>query len=323
MYGCYSDVRGADLTNANLSGADARGASFQYAKLTGANLSGANLTNANFAGFHHDYYPIAYTDLSNADLSGADARGATFEHAPLTGANTNHLIQSNGHIAGLNLVAGKSLIVRDYDGNSAASEPTGPLPIVVEQHLMMNSTGTLHLEFDADAWDSTISFAPGISVTRGGTLELAFAPETNLTNQVGRTFDLFDWSGVTPTGTFAVESLYGWDLANLYTTGEVTLLTIPGPQGDYNQNGTVDAADFTIWRDSLGGAGLANRGAGISGPVGPADYNLWKTNFGQSAATSMGIRSGIAPAVPEPTTSILLAVGAICLAVRSPRSNSL
>ena len=30
--------------------------------------------------------------------------------------------------------------------------------------------------FDADAWDSTISFAPGIPVTLGGTLELTFAP---------------------------------------------------------------------------------------------------------------------------------------------------
>ena len=36
----------------------------------------------------------------------------------------------------------------------------------------MDATGTLRLVFDADPWDSTISFAPGIPVARGGTLEL-------------------------------------------------------------------------------------------------------------------------------------------------------
>ena len=83
--------------------------------------------------------------------------------------------------------------------------------------------------FEADAWDSTISFAPGIPVTLGGTLELTFADDVNLASQVGRTFDLFDWTGVNPTGAFAVSSPYVWDLSNLYTTGEVTLTAIPEP----------------------------------------------------------------------------------------------
>ena len=60
-------------------------------------------------------------------------RGANFEYAKLTGAITTNLVQSNGHIAGLNLTAGKSLVVRDYDGNPSASPPISPLPIVVEQ----------------------------------------------------------------------------------------------------------------------------------------------------------------------------------------------
>ena len=51
----------------------------------------------------------------------------------------------------------------------------------------------------------------------------------NLASQVGRTFDLFDWTGVNPTGAFAVSSPYAWDLSNLYTTGEVTLTAVPEP----------------------------------------------------------------------------------------------
>ena len=134
----------------------------------------------------------------------------------LNGANTSNLIQSDGHIAGLDLTAGALLIVRGYDGN-----PPPPLPIGVDQHLAMDATGTLRLVFDADPWDSTISFAPGIPVALGGTLELTFAPGVNVATQSGRTIDLFDWTGVTPTGTFTVSSPYTWNLTNLYTTGEV------------------------------------------------------------------------------------------------------
>jgi predicted outer membrane repeat protein len=53
--------------------------------------------------------------------------------------------------------------------------------------------------------------------------------------------------------------------------------------GDYNQNGFVDAADFTKWRDTLGQhvtpiAGADGDGSGI---VDSADYGLWKSNFGR------------------------------------------
>src|SRR6185295_4583836 len=107
-------------------------------------------------------------------------RGANFQYATMTGANTSNLIQSNAHIAGLVLTAGASLVVRDYDGNPAASPPTGPLSIVVGGHLATLSTGTLRLVFDADPWDSTISFAPRISVALGGALELTFASDVSL-----------------------------------------------------------------------------------------------------------------------------------------------
>jgi hypothetical protein len=89
--------------------------------------------------------------------------------------------------------------------------------------------GGARMVFEADAWDSTISFAPGIPVTLGGTLELAFAADVNPASQVGRTFDLFDWTGVNPTGAFAISSPYAWDLSNLYTTGQVTFTAIPEP----------------------------------------------------------------------------------------------
>src|SRR5262249_4247772 len=141
-----------------------------------------------------------------------------------------NLIRPDGHIDGLDLDVDGLLVVRDYDGNPNSFPPNVPLPITVDQHLAMGPGGTLRMLFEADAWDSTISFAPGIPGTLGGTLELTFADGMDLASQVGRTFHVFNWTGVHPTGAFAVSSPYSWDLSNLYTTGEVTLTAVPEPR---------------------------------------------------------------------------------------------
>ena len=62
-------------------------------------------------------------------------------------------------------------------------------------------------------------------------MELPFAADVSPVSQVGRTFDIFYWTGVTPTGVFAISNPYSWDLSNLYTTGEVTLTAVPEPAG--------------------------------------------------------------------------------------------
>ena len=53
--------------------------------------------------------------------------------------------------------------------------------------------------------------------------------------------------------------------------------------GDFNQNGSVDAADYTVWRDTLGlaGAGLAADG-NLDNAVDVRDYDLWKFHFGET-----------------------------------------
>ena len=88
------------------------------------------------------------------------------------------------------------------------------------------------------------------------------------------------------------------------------LITMPPPMPDYNGNGIVDAADYTVWRDSLGrtGSGLAADGDG-SGAVDQADYSIWKSNFGNHA----GSGSGAAAAVPEPTTLLMFLFGILAI----------
>jgi hypothetical protein len=163
---------------------------------------------------------------AHCDPTAADARGAALFPSD---AVTSNMIQYNGHIHGLDLLGGGRLVVGDYDGGYRIDPFGSPIPITIDQHLAMGPGGTLRMVFEADAWDSTISFAPGIPVTLGGTLELTFANDVNLASQAGRTFDLFDWTGVNPAGAFAISSAYTWDLSNLYTSGQVTLTAIPEP----------------------------------------------------------------------------------------------
>lgn len=73
-----------------------------------------------------------------------------------------------------------------------------------------------------------------------------------------------------------------------------------GLAGDFNQDNTVNLADYTVWRDKLGAAGLPNDNG--LGTVGSAHYDLWKSQFGQSLPGAIAT----AAAVPEPATVCLL-----------------
>jgi uncharacterized protein YjbI with pentapeptide repeats len=227
-------LSGSNLAGGNFAGQNLSGASFGArcgracsisTDLSGATFNHANLTNADFV----------FATLTGADFTAADARGAVFDYyydyreTVPRGAIISNLISADGRIDVLDLDANGMLIIRDYDGDSRPWRLLPPIPLTVDEHLTMGSGGTLRMVFEADAWDSTISFAPGIPVTLGGTLEITFADDVNPTTQLGRTFDLFDWTGVNPTGAFAVSSPYAWDLSNLYTTGQVTLTAIPEP----------------------------------------------------------------------------------------------
>ena len=59
--------------------------------------------------------------------------------------------------------------------------------------------------------------------------------------------------------------------------------------GDFNANGIVDAADYVVWRNSLGvtGSGLAADGNGDN-MVTQLDYAIWKANFGDTAGGDGG-----------------------------------
>ena len=117
---------------------------------------------------------------------------------------------------------------------------------------------------------------------------------------------LGSYGGIASFAEDAAGELYMID----YIRGDVYRIVAAAPQeyGDYNRNGVVDAADYTVWRDSLGqmGAGLAADGNGNS-EIDAGDYAIWAQFFGESL-TAGGQSSGSSVAISEPVTSILLAV---------------
>ncbi|MEM6855626.1 MAG: hypothetical protein AAF593_14560, partial [Planctomycetota bacterium] len=78
-----------------------------------------------------------------------------------------------------------------------------------------------------------------------------------------------------------------------FATLTLDIAAVVALAGDYNLNGEVDAADYTVWADSFGSTtDLAADGNG-DGVVDAADYTIWADNFGAGSATAPAV-------VPEP-----------------------
>ncbi len=111
------------------------------------------------------------------------------------------------------------------------------------------------------------------------------------------------FSGVTTTG--------GGGFGAKYLGNNLMLEVLSGLGGDFNNDGRVDAADYTVWREKVGDpVGTLFNGGG-SGMVGEAQYGLWVTNFGLALPSA-------ASTVPEPTGMLIL-LAACGLAIRSRR----
>jgi hypothetical protein len=69
----------------------------------------------------------------------------------------------------------------------------------------------------------------------------------------------------------------------------------PTLEGDYNNDGSVDAADYVAWRDNPGAHGGD-----------PAGYTTWRTNFGRTSGAAASALGGAAQATPEPATLVMV-----------------
>lgn len=86
--------------------------------------------------------------------------------------------------------------------------------------------------------------------------------------------------------------------------------------GDYNFDGRVDAADYTVWRRDLGSTILAEADGNGNGIVDEADFFVWRASYGQAGGPAAAIAS---LTVPEPTSLLLTLLGGLALLGRRRR----
>jgi uncharacterized protein YjbI with pentapeptide repeats len=210
-------LHGADLTKADLTDARLNNTDFGSAKLTNADLSRANFSSADMFAAALALSECKDADFSGANLESADLRGA--RHMMADSARTAGAIFPDGTVDGLR---GFPFIIRNFDGDE---------PIRIRVTGAMRPLG-INMHLDAGPWGSTIGFEPGIPVVFSGSgLQLAFEDDVDVSAQIGRTFQLFDWTDVAPTGTLQVNSAYTWDTSRLYSDGTVTLVPEPAWAG--------------------------------------------------------------------------------------------
>jgi hypothetical protein len=92
--------------------------------------------------------------------------------------------------------------------------------------------------------------------------------------------------------------------------------------GDYNGDHTVNAADYTVWRNNLGAAtemSLLGNGNGMNG-VDIGDYMHWKSNYGVSNGGGAALASS--RSVPEPSAlAMMMSIGIVARLIRLRRSD--
>ncbi len=231
------DLRGlrattSDLSSWNLSHQNLAGAKFENATMIGTNLQQANLNNAYLRNTNLTNADLRYADIDHAHLVGVNLAGANLsgldfrllDEARIMSMEaailSNTILRSNfssdqdGDIKDLDLTAGKLLVVRNFPGS---------LIVVTDETAKIGEGGALRLLLDDYSYFNPIWGAAEVSGL--ATLQLAFAEGINVANQLGRTY----YISIDFIDAFMVESPYVWDLTNLYTTGEITLLAVPEP----------------------------------------------------------------------------------------------
>jgi T5SS/PEP-CTERM-associated repeat protein len=170
---------------------------------------------------------------------------------------------------------------------------------------------------DADATEAYGQVHVTGQSTLAGTLNVSLAGD--FSPEIGDTFQILT-SLDGRSGTFATENLpalsggLGWDVQ--YGANAVILAVVSALAGDFNADGIVDAADYTVWRNNLGDAhesDLHHNGDG--GGVTASDYLWWKQHYG-NAISGSGAAIDNASIVPEPTAILTMVTGLIALSFR-------
>lgn len=181
--------------------------------------------------------------------------------------------------------------------------------------LTLQSGSALNFELGAAARDRIVVVGGG-DIALGGALNVTLLD--GYTPTLGQSFPLFEGEIGAIVGSFdtVVAPIFnGLTFSLVQSAGFVALEVGAAPllPGDYNVDGVVDAADYTVWRDNLGRqASLPNDD---TPGVAADDYTRWRSYYGAEAAAA-------AETVPEPTSSMMTFLLSVAAGVHARRRNS-
>ncbi len=252
-----------------------------------------------------------------------DPEGIAFATKFAEGFSFRNGAASNDLVSFMTLSNNHEDLNAHLDDVSFSALPPGPTVIsgeatlFVEGDYAQGAGATLSLDLgNGDTYDRLVVMG---TASLSGTLEVVLA-EGAPAIELGDTFDILDFDAV--IGDFdsyelpPLDAGLRWDVSNLTNTGSIAVAV--KVEGDFNGDGYVDAADYSVWRDNKGAqedaAVLADNGNRDS-QVDAADYMLWKFGFA-AAAAAVQASEGVA-VVPEPTTVRLIGGALIALLVRA------
>jgi hypothetical protein len=120
------------------------------------------------------------------------------------------------------------------------------------------------------------------------------------------------------SGVFDVNVDGATDLGDVQAFVEQLVRTVGG---DFNLDGMVDLADYTLWRDAVGTEnGLAD--ANFDGAADSADFGAWKSAFGFRRSPLTSQLGAATAAVPEPATAAVAVCTLFLLSMVVSRTKS-
>ncbi|MFO0792202.1 MAG: glycerophosphodiester phosphodiesterase family protein [Pirellulales bacterium] len=212
--------------------------------------------------------------------------------------------------------------IRDHGMKTLMERKSGSATAILGELAAINALDdTVIICFDWDFLAQVRALNPTIKL---GALGSGAITSTVINNVLASGSNFLDWSddgSITQATVNMVHAagleLHAWTVDSLArmqqlidlgvdgitTNAPETLRTIVPLPGDFNYDGAVNAADYIVWRDTLGDA---------------QNYATWRANFGRLVPGSASGAALAAP-VPEPAAAVVMFIGLIFVAGRQPR----
>jgi fibronectin-binding autotransporter adhesin len=203
--------------------------------------------------------------------------------------NSDATLGGTGSVAGaVTVVSGGTLAPGTSPGvltlGSVAFDPNATLAIELA------GSGSAGVDYDQLLVSNNVAI-------NGGTLDISLL--NDFVPTLGETFEIVNADSL--SGMF--DSIVGQEISSslqfdvLYSATSIVLQVVnAGLPGDYNGDLTVNAADYTVWRNGLGSVYT------------PADYDVWRAHFGQTAAGGTSVSSNAAVPEPPAASGLLTAI---------------